>query len=182
MIQDRDYAYQFHKVTVEKGTDGVLLQAVIYRFKTVSNRTYIVRLEEYDMNLFAIKFYPNDQKNSTKRYQMLTYQNDARRIFNTCINVGFALLRENESASLIFRGEPQKDEALSETQRYRVYRMFAFYLFNPENFYHHYDDKNSLYLLLNKKNTDPDARAKIENKINDIYVIDEPCAFATMVA
>lgn len=51
-------AYPFYFIQRDKeGSKGILFVS-LYRFKsTKSNLTYIVRVEEYEFNIYAVKFY-----------------------------------------------------------------------------------------------------------------------------
>ena len=60
----------------------------LYTFKsTKSNLWYIVLVEQYKYDVFAVKFYPKKWSNSKLKYQLLTGTNEPRKIINTCINV-----------------------------------------------------------------------------------------------
>lgn len=51
----------------EANQDG-LLQVKLYRFKSTKSKiTYIVRVEKYMYNIYAVKFYPKKYKDSKKQ-------------------------------------------------------------------------------------------------------------------
>lgn len=54
-------AYPFYFIQKDKGDSNGLLHVLLYRFKSAKSKlVYIVRVEEYKYNIYAVKFY---QKN-----------------------------------------------------------------------------------------------------------------------
>lgn len=106
----------------EANQDG-LLQVKLYRFKSTKSKiTYIVRVEKYMYNIYAVKFYPKKYKDSKNKYRIATNTFEPRRIINTCINIMLSIYKEDTMASFGFIGANGLNENSTNcTKRYRVY-------------------------------------------------------------
>lgn len=128
-------------------------------------------MEEYENNMFAVKFYVKNHADSKHKYNLLTEEYDARRIIYTCVEIAKKIQENNPFASFGFVGSPTKKELkttkLKCTKRFRVYNYFATFFFNPENFDHSYDENKSVYIILNKEAVKKDS--KILDKIVDMF-------------
>lgn len=128
------------------------IRNILYNFKsTKSNLRYIVLVEQYKYNVFAVKFYPKKWANSEHKYQMLTNTNEPRRIINTCINVMLSIYQKYPDASFGFIGANKVDENLRETKRYKVYSTIIATYFSDKYFYHKENKDKSAYLLINRR-------------------------------
>jgi len=162
------HSYPFIKITVESG-DHFLKETIVYRF-TGAYRRYIIRVEHYEYDVYVLKFFPWQYKNEEKlRYQILTKDGDARKIFNTCLNLAESILAINENASFGFKGQNGPDEPESNTKRFKVYALYAFKYFEPKAFEHYIDENVSIYLLLNTKNKEESLSTKINCALNEYY-------------
>lgn len=74
------------------------------------------------------------------------------------------VLTKKESASFAFIGMPLENEVLQKTKRFTVYELYCRRYFSHTTFDHFYDESNSFYMLLNKKNN----TEKIYNQILEI--------------
>lgn len=124
----------------------------IYTFVSPkSGLKYYANCVEYDIGVFAVKFYLKIHKNDKQKYNIVTNNGDGIKVLKTIVAIMLDVLRRNESASFAFIGMPKPDEDKAETTRYCVYRGLCSRYFNPENFDHVYDEQKSFYSLLNKK-------------------------------
>lgn len=102
---------------------------------------------------------------------MLVGDNDAIRTLNTCIAVAYDIYQCDGLASFGFIGMNSYDEDSKEnTKRYRIYKIYATTYFSLENFEHKRDDKNSVYLLLNRKNKHITSEL-VNIKMNELYIM-----------
>src|SRR5260221_724091 len=70
-----------------------------FKFKDKCNYAYIVEVEIYEHNAYAIKFFVKKHGGSPFRYNILTGHKDARRIIDTCIQIGVDLHKIDELIS-----------------------------------------------------------------------------------
>lgn len=165
-------AYPFYFIQSDKGDSKGLLHVLLYRFKsTKSNLVYIVRVEEYEYNIYAVKFYQKSHSLSKNKYRIMTNTNEPRRIINTCVNIMLTVYQKNEKASFGFVGANGFDEDISYTKRYRVYSRIIATYFSDEHFYHKENIEKSAYMLINnislKEN--PDLVEQIESFFIEQY-------------
>lgn len=159
-------AYKFSFIQKDKGDSKGLLSILLYRFKsTKSNLVYIVKVEEYEHNIYAVKFYQKSHSLSKNRYRIMTNTNEPRRIINTCINIMLTIYQENKKASFGFIGANGLDEDVCYTKRYRVYSKIVATYFSDEHFYHKENIEKSAYMLINKivLNDNPTLIKQIES-------------------
>lgn len=165
-------AYPFYFIQSDKGELKGLLHVLLYRFKsTKSNLVYIVRVEEYEYNIYAVKFYQKSHSLSKNKYRIMTNTNEPRRIINTCVNIMLTVYQKNKKASFGFVGANGFDEDISYTKRYRVYSRIIATYFSDEHFYHKENIEKSAYMLINnislKEN--PDLVEQIESFFIEQY-------------
>lgn len=132
----------------EANQDG-LLQVKLYRFKSTKSKiTYIVRVEKYMYNIYAVKFYPKKYKDSKNKYRIATNTFEPRRIINTCINIMLSIYKEDTMASFDFIGANGLNENSTNcTKRYRVYSKIMATYFSSERFYHKENKEKVLICL-----------------------------------
>lgn len=165
-------AYPFYFIQKDEGDSQGLLHVCLYRFKsTKSNLVYIVRVEEYKYNIYAVKFYQKSHALSKDKYRMMTHTNEPRRIINTCINIMLSIYQADKRASFGFIGANSFNEGISCTKRYRVYSRIIATYFSDEYFYHKENVEKSAYMLVNnialKEN--PSLVEQIESFFIDQY-------------
>lgn len=158
-------AYPFLFIQKDGGNEDGLLSISLYRFKsTKSNLVYIVRVEQYKCNIYAVKFYQKSHRFSPNKYRIMTNTFEPRRIINTCINIMLSIYKENLKASFGFIGANGFNEDTVCTKRYRVYARIIATYFSDKFFYHKENIEKSAYMLINnialKEN--PDLTQQIE--------------------
>lgn len=177
----RGYDFQLRTKTPPHKDNNCLIFTHLYVFRTVKKNKYIVHVEEYMHDIYAIKFFKQSHANSKKRYLLTTREFDAKKIIMTCVNIGISILEVNTLASFVFIGSPTIPEVKREynkfqnTKRFKVYKNFASFFFSSDSFDHLYDINKSSYFILNKKKKL--AEPKIENLVykmfNEYYVLDD---------
>lgn len=148
-------------------------EVLIYHFKSKkSNLAYIVRVEHFDYDVYAVKFYLKNHSLSPDKYRLMTNTNEPRRVINTCINIMIDIWQNNDIASFGFVGASGMDEdSPGNTKRYRVYaRMVATY-FSSRYYLHKEDVDKSTYLLVNRKKLEqkPDLMECVERMFANRY-------------
>ncbi len=164
-------SYSFLLVHRHKNTEDVL-SVDLYRFTSIkSGLTYIVRVEEYPYNMYAVKFYSKNHRHSDKKYQLLTNTFEPRTIIYTCINIMLSVYKSNPKASFGFIGSNSVGESHSNTKRYRVYSRIVATYFSDTFFEHIENIDNSVYMLINKLELEstPDLIERIQNTFMDLY-------------
>ena len=128
------------------------------------NLVYIVRVEQYEYNIYAVKFYQKSHRLSHNKYRIMTNTFEPRRIINTCINIMLSIYEEDPKASFGFIEANGFNEDTKCTKRYRVYSRIVATYFSDRVFYHKENIEKSAYMLINnialKEN--PDLIQQIE--------------------
>lgn len=165
-------AYPFYFIQKYKGDPSGLLHILLYRFKsTKSKLVYIVRVEEYKHNIYAVKFYQKNHSLSKDKYRIMTNTNEPRRIINTCINIMLSIYQNNPKASFGFIGANGFNEDVCCTKRYRVYSRIIATYFSDKYFYHKENIEKSAYMLINNiaLTENPNLVKQIEDFFIDQY-------------
>lgn len=174
------YNYKIgHKVYPSK-SDPCLIVTHKYKFVTSRNTLYHVNVEQYKNDIYIVKFFPKKYKGSDNKYFILTYEYDARKIIYTCITIALDIYGNDSNASFGFIGAPtlkekEREKILEETKRFKAYRYFATFFFNPLHFTHITNKNYSTYLLLNNKKTamNPNYQKKVIDMFEKYYDFDE---------
>ncbi len=165
-------AYPYRYIMDEAvGKDGHLRNS-LYKFRSSKSRLwYIVLVEHYSYDVYAVKFYLKANRNSKDRYRLMTNTFEPRRIINTCINIMLAIYAGNPKASFGFVGANGFGESEAETKRYRVYSTMVATYFSDQVFLHKENKKKSAYLLINRQmlEQDPTLTDKIEQYFGAQY-------------
>lgn len=156
-----DTSFKFIHLGNFESNDSNIEKIIKFRFKTHKNNTYIVDVEKYKENVYIIKYYLKNHSLSENKYSLRTNENIAHKIFGTCLEIAQYLLEKDKKASFGYIGVNDITESKVNTKRYRIYKKISESFFNPDNFVHYQNDKNSLYLILNKYN----------KNINEEYII-----------
>lgn len=91
------YPFLFIMNLKDEANQNGLLQVKLYRFKSTKSKiTYIVRVEKYMYNIYAVKFYPKKYKDSKNKYRIATNTFEPRRIINTCIILCFQFIKKTQ--------------------------------------------------------------------------------------
>lgn len=130
-----------------------------------TGRKYIVLVEQYQENVFAVKFYPRQFKGHPLRYSVLTGDNEPRTIIMSVIQIMLHYARKNVNSSFIIIGSPSVGENKANTKRFRFYQRIISEYFDNTVFTHVMVEEKSMYMML--RNTE------IENgNISDADVIE----------
>lgn len=143
--------YSFKLVNRNKFTSGNKLNDYIYTFTSKHGYKYYANCIEYNVGVYAVKFYLKIHKKQPDKYSKTINKGNVMPVLKTVVGIMLDILRRDELASFAFIGMPRKDENLKLTTRYCVYREFCKRYFNPNSFDHFYDEEKSFYTLLNKK-------------------------------
>ncbi len=166
-----DRSYPFINLGSQKTEGEPYYRVHRFTFRDKRDQRYIVLLEEYEKEFFGIKFHLKSMSNSAKRYELLTGFFDAPAIINTCLKVMAELLETCPNASFGFTGAPLLSDKVDQpTKRFRVYRRIMENLFSPSTFIHYQLPEKNIYLLVNRKNLDPQSLVDwISGILNENY-------------
>ncbi len=167
---DKPYSFDY------LGTKETLLsdpvKTVQYRFKA-KHRKYLVTLEVFSYGVVAIKYCDLKDKNSSQRFNKIFNDNDAFRVITTCLYIMFDYWKKHPTTTFAFYAVPRKwnDSLLQQKTftdkqtekfsdrykkvRFTIYKYAMENLFPPRHFIQLRDLKNSIYVLLNKKQKKP---------------------------
>lgn len=174
--------YDFIRVHKENGNANDIIEILYFSFKsTKTNLRYIAQVEHYNLDLYAIKFYLKNHKDSPNRFNVLTGKFEARPVIHTCIAIMIYIYKSDPNASFAFIGSPSHKEIEREkrnpkmkkeynTQRFKIYSTFMYTYFSLEKFKHLNSVKESLYLMLNRESKH--TKSEMQGIINGIYNID----------
>ncbi len=165
-------AYPFYFIQKDKGDSHGLFHVLLYRFKSFKSKfVYIVRVEEYEYDIYAVKFYQKNHSLSKDKYRIMTNTNEPRRIINTCINIMLSIYQRNPKASFGFIGSNGIGEDIYCTKRYRVYSKIIATYFSDRYFYHKENIEKSAYMLINNAalKESPDLVSRIETFFIEQY-------------
>lgn len=161
--------YPFTFVMRDKSGDVPVL---LYHFRsTRTNQWYIVRVEQYPMNFYGIKFHLKSDSNNPKKYNRLTGLNEARPVINTCIAILMEVSNENPESSFGFIGANLQGESERETKRFRVYKRILTTYFSEEHFFHYQIIEKSAYALVRRTSLErnPNLVHEISTYFSDNY-------------
>lgn len=165
---DSSYSYRFiHKS--KPITKDTYLWEYKYSFTCNKNHRYIVNVEEYKYDVFAVKFHLKAHSNSNYKYQLTVKNNYAPRILGTIVEIMLSIYQNNPKASFCYIGAASLDETQTITKRARIYRYMMVNLFSEVNFAHFPYSKYNAYLLVSKNNDTPKLVAKIEAMFLNMY-------------
>ena len=79
---------------------------VLYKVKTLTGKPYFIRVDEFENDLFFIKFYPTNYEYSSLKYKVrLGDVREFSRLIGTCINVAKSIQEKNPEAAFGFHGQ-----------------------------------------------------------------------------
>jgi hypothetical protein len=164
-----DKGYRFVKSSRSRRNEGALINEHLFAFNNKSGRRYMVQVDEFKHNFYAIKFYPKELRSSPKRFSTHTGDFDMARIVRTCVDVMVSIYRKDPLASFGFIGSPSEGEQMASTTRFRIYAYVMANFFPPEKFQHAEDRGKSIYAIFNRSNGDSQLIEKVEVMANEIY-------------
>jgi len=125
-----------------------------YAFKDDDKQTYLVYLDQYDPNIFIVKYHLKNHSSSSKKYSLRTNGNHAARVICTSVYIMIDMLKKNPYASFGFIGAADNGENKVNTKRFRIYSKVMARLFAPTNFTHYHLVNQSAYFMLSKNTSD----------------------------
>lgn len=146
-----DQHYSFRYIMTEHPKGEPYHQLHIYTFYGPHQQHYTVHVEEYPMDIYALKFFLQAHSHSPNKYQLLTGYSQAPRIIRTCIEIFLSLFDQNKESSLCFMGTNALLEEKSENKRFRIYKKVMENFFSPQYFEHRSFGRQSLYFMLNNR-------------------------------
>ena len=141
-----------------------------YSFVGQSKKRYIVLGEQFDSNVFAVKFYLAEHKFCKHKYRRLTELHECSRVITTVARIIKELSDKNPYASFVFIGANSLNEGKEDTKRFRLYSKIIAGLVSPVQFEHHYSKKYSSYFMINRYTEDKDLLKKIEERVKDLMI------------
>jgi len=151
-----DSPYEFKYIGSEPTPSEPFERMHRLSFRSHTKDRYIVEVEEYNHDLYAIKYYLKAHTQSPNKFKLLTGLKQPTRVIRTCIDVMlYFIKRRNPWASFIFIGEQlQTEDSKKNTKRFRIYKSIMENFFNPVDFDHYYRRESSVYIILNKLKID----------------------------
>lgn len=151
---------------------GLYFRRHTFSFKSKSNHTYLVEVDEFDEFLLCIvKFYLKAHRLSKRRFQLLTALHEPIGLITTCLNIIMGFYDKNPCYSFGFVGMNSEKEQEAETKRFNVYRKVMGRVFSPVKFIHIQYKPKSAYLLINRNHAEntPSLINDIERQFNKYY-------------
>lgn len=164
----------------------------LYTFKCMFNQQYIVEVEHHRNNIFVIKYFQKNHKDSKMRYSLMNGETLWKKpenamnffaILNTVTQIMLDIYFDIKNASYAFMGAPTKfeisyknksnineDGTIAKTKRYNIYSLYVKRYFSPTLFEHIEIETSSCYLLRNidnKKITKEKVESFFSNYISD---------------
>lgn len=170
----------------QKATDSSVAY-LLYRFKSKTNRTYIVMVESYPNDFYAVKFYPKNHAGQKDKYNTITNVGESvKPIVYTCVSIMLDIARKEPFSSFGFLGSntmhfaektfttknkvspclshkrklKKEKESLKNTQRYRIYHRIVSTLISQTEFEHYDNDDISCFALFRRDSLSKNSRYK----------------------
>lgn len=159
---------------IMRSTDPNTLRIVdLWKFRSEKSiKWYIVEVEWFSHDFLGLKFYWKGVAESKKRYSLLTYDFEPRKIVMSCIKIMLHYFKENKCTSFGFVAAENiygKKDGIN--KRFRFYRRMMLSLFSPDSFVQMNDTNHSIYLLVNRMMLDEGRISirQIETEITRLY-------------
>ena len=125
----------------------------LYFFDDSKGNRYIVRLEEFEYDVYFIKFHLRKDKDNPKKYQIETHVNEPIKVIGTCLQIMLDFLNEKcKTASFGAVGVASLDESEEDqSQRFRIYELLFKNEFAPVDFIHADMPKANATFIINRK-------------------------------
>lgn len=153
-VQQYDYAYKNKREG--RGSEPFLFLHIL-TFDDHHHHTYIVHVEEYQYEVYVLKFYLKNHRLSPKKYQLITGFGCPSRVIYTCvcIMIDEFYKKRNPYASFGFIGAQLPEESEkgdhANTKRFRLYRKIMAGKISDIYFEHKEYPAKSAYLMLNRE-------------------------------
>lgn len=164
--------FTYHSVGNEKNND---VEVDLYSFRCLFNQIYIVEVEKHPNQIYIIKYFQKNHRDSKRRYSLLNApqfwkKNNNAENFLTILNTIKEIIinvyyKSEKNASFGFMGAPttkelgqnnksnqNNDGTVSKTTRYNIYVSYVNRYFSPEQFERVDIPTSSCYLLKNTNN------------------------------
>ena len=169
-----DSPFTYKKLNYQKrqlGEDSYIEHVYVFRGK--DKKRYIAFVEQYNFNVFAVKFCAHERKNYTDRFNILSRRFECNRILSTIGAIMRETIANNPYTSFCFIGSTLPEESKNNTKRFRLYSKVVEQLISPVLFEHRKSPDNSTYLMLNKDNMaqQQDLLIQIETMFNHLYLL-----------
>jgi len=150
---------------------------LLYKFRsTATHQTYLVWVEAYEHNVFAIKFHLKADSQSKFKYNRLTGLGEARPIIFTCIDIMLDVYRKNPCSSFGFVGariiaKDKEEQKNVPTKRFKVYKRVMATYFSEELFTHIFSEEKSTYIMIRKSEIEktPDLKDRIVAEFSRLF-------------
>lgn len=121
---DSTYFKRVNLVDNQRGTSKNHICTKSYSFKGASS-IYIIQIEYYDYDVYILKFYLKNHRDSKNKFNLLSEDHDAQAVIRTVLDVAIDILEnENKDASFGFMGAHKIkntfEEGKTNTQRFRI--------------------------------------------------------------
>lgn len=146
---DSSYPYKF-RMNQQPSQGEDFDSCKVYWFENKNGTRYVVNLEQYSGELYALKFHLYRDLKNKKRYSVITNEGRPQTILRTCLDILIEHHKENPFASYIIFGIAGENEEQSLTRRYLIYKRILQNLISPVEFEHRCAESYSAYLLLNR--------------------------------
>jgi hypothetical protein len=180
IITKTGYPFKFVQKKKIRNSLGHNFTHIFTFYSSKNGLKYVVNIEEYEEELYAIKFYPKCLKRSEFKYNKIINKGDVINVLMTCASVIPYILKENKNASFGFVGSRTINstnkfvESFNENKRYRIYSDLIKQVIGDQTFVHIEYEKISGYLLVNKRFGPISAKErKIKDVLNEIYTFVE---------
>lgn len=135
------------------------LRVNIYSFvSTKTNKKYIVRLEDWNDDLFAVKFYLDRDKKNKNKYTVLTGYNEATTVLRTVLNIMIEFSSNRRKNGIcthfVVVGTGITNDFENNTKRFRIYSKLLQNLISPLYYIHYEFVEKSIYFLCDRNNLD----------------------------
>lgn len=168
-------SYKFNKVNHRslKANEYDYIEHV-YTFRNKDSKRYVVFVEQYDYNVYAVKFCTHERKNYSDRFTILSKYNECSKVLTTIGAIMLSIVNTNPYASFGFIGSPLPKEQKSNTKRFRLYAKVVEHVISPTLFEHRKSADNSSYLMLNRDNLEQknDLLDCIQTMMYDLYLLE----------
>lgn len=147
--------------------------ARLFHFKsTISNQWYLLRVEEYHHELFAVKFYLKNPRKADDRFRINTEYNESQPIIRICLNAMLDVYQKHPMASFIIVGmNGLNEKSMHKTKRYKLYKKVIYNFFSTVEFeFHEYPNKSTLLMLNRQYQFRQDAMNEVERLLPHVLL------------
>lgn len=150
------------------GSDDEMIE-YNYSFRGNKKR-YLVIVEEYNYQCFAVKFCLQEHKNYHDRFSRLSNQNECSRVITTIIKIIKDIHDKNPFANFVFIGaQAANEKSYNQTKRFRLYIKILERVITPVFFERRYNPNNSTCIFLSRNNNDKNIPKLIETMFRKYY-------------